>query len=122
MRCKRSEYLKQNSEKFNVCRMRMRTPSFTGIIQDTLTLSGASPPSLGHPPIAMTTYYLQPDWGTSQCAPSPNGGKTALFKEPAGEEHSGSSTWWRKRGASFHIDKDFNRVKKKIFYRQPSFF
>ena len=26
-----------------------------------LTLPGASPPPLGNPPIAMTTYYLQPD-------------------------------------------------------------
>jgi len=52
------------------------------IIQETLTLSGALPPPLRHPPVAMTTYYLQPDPG-HRYAPRP----------PPGD-------WWRKRGAS----------------------
>jgi hypothetical protein len=42
--------------------------------------------------------------------PVPRRGKTALIKEPAGEEPSGSSTWWRKRGASFHLDNDFYKA------------
>jgi len=42
-----------------------------------------------------------PDTFLSQCAPSPNGGKTVLLKEPAGEEPTGSSTLWRKREASY---------------------
>ena len=33
------------------------------IIQEILTISGALPPLLGPPPIAMMTYYLQPDPG-----------------------------------------------------------
>jgi hypothetical protein len=49
-------------------------------------------------------------FGSEKPSASPDGGKTALIKEPAGEEPSGSSTWWRKRGASFHLDNDFYKA------------
>jgi hypothetical protein len=47
------------------------------IIQETLTLSGASPRRLRHPPIAMTTYELQPDAGNRNAPHPPTGGLVA---------------------------------------------
>jgi hypothetical protein len=58
-----------------------------------MTLSGASPPPLRHPPIAMRTYELQPDPGNRN-APRP----------PTGD-------WWRKRGAIFNVKNVFSRAK-----------
>ena len=69
------------------------------IIQEILTLSGASPPPLGQPPVAMTQYILQPNSGHRN-APRP----------PTGD-------WWRKRGAIFHMKKYFLQSKIKDIYR-----
>jgi len=44
------------------------------IISDAL---GSFTPAAGASPIAMTMYYLQPNSGSSQCAPSFNGGLVA---------------------------------------------
>jgi hypothetical protein len=51
----------------------------------------------------------QPTFAAEDPGASPNGGKTTLLKESAGEEPSGSSTWWRRWGAIFHVKKYFFR-------------
>jgi len=76
------------------------------ISQDTVTLSGASPPPLRHPSIAMATYYLQSNLGHRN-APRP----------PTGD-------WWRKRGAIFYMKKCFLQSKKFLprIHRRSGFF
>jgi hypothetical protein len=43
------------------------------IIQNNLTLRGASPPPLEQPPIAITTYYLQPETNYRNAPRPPTG-------------------------------------------------
>jgi hypothetical protein len=107
MRAQRSKHLQENSEEFNACGWRMRTPGFPGIIQDMLTLPGASPPPPGHPPIAMTAYCLQPD-GADRNAPPPPTGMSNLIRDETGGEPPGSSTLVAQEGGIISREKMFS--------------